>query len=116
MKAQPFLAPLVIAAMFEAGCGRCAQVSSAKIRPGDDIALHLNETATAEYWLTGRCGYSPTMPTRLALRWSTADTLVVSVEPVSGLIRAIGLGDARVSGYSSDAPTTPTAEILVHVR
>jgi hypothetical protein len=116
MRAQFVLGLLFIAATFGVGCGRCAAVSSTELRPGDEITLHLNEVTTAEYWRTGRCGYPPTTPTRVALRWSTADTLVVRVDSLSGVTRAIGLGDAQVWGYSSDVPATPITEILVHVR
>lgn len=116
MKTETLFGASLVASALIAGCGRCALVSSAEVRPGNELTLRVGESATAEYWITGRCGNPPTSPTAVALRWATVDTLVVRVDSLSGIIRALLAGDAYVWGRYPDDPTTiRRADLLVHV-
>ena len=112
------LPPLILMSAVTA-CGRCSMISSAEVRPANEIALTVGDTVTAAYWLTGRCGNPPTSPTNVALRWWTTDTLVVRVDSLSGQVRGISAGDAHVWGRYPNGPATlinPLVGILIRVR
>jgi hypothetical protein len=119
MKVQFLVLSSLILSSPVAGCGRCALVSSAEVRPDNEVVLMLGDTITAAYWVTGKCGNPPTSPTVVALGWWTPDTLVVRVDSLTGHVRGISSGDGRVWGRYPNEDATPInrrAEILVHVR
>jgi hypothetical protein len=109
-----------VLALFASACGDCAGLGIAEIRPGNERTLSVGANFTAEYWTGGTCaGSGDRHIERADVRWWTGDTLVVRVDSLSGLVRAVGPGDGRVLFRSPGAPAGPESfinQIVVHVR
>ena len=100
-------------------CG-CAGVGIFEVRPGTERTLSVGQTFTAEYWEGGECrGGRDRHLDRQEMRWWTPDSTVLSVDSLSGLVRARAVGDGRVWGTSHGVPMqmeNANARILVHVH
>jgi len=102
------------------GCGDCAGVGLTEIRPGIEQTISVGATLTLEYWDGGSCGSDESRHLdRQDVRWWTIDTLVIRVDSVSGVVQAVGRGDALVwIGWPGMAvgPSIHLGEVFVHVR
>ena len=119
MKNRTIVIILCAALPFMHACGDCAGVGLVEIRPGSVRTINVGASFTAEYWVGGTCGGgSGAHLDRQDMRWWTIDTLVVQVDSASGLVHAIGPGDAHVWIRYPGSPAEERARIgqmLVHV-
>jgi hypothetical protein len=98
-----------------ASCGRdCAGVGVIRVLP-TETTIRVGERFTAVYEEGGACdAYNPDdcKCHQVARHWSTADTLVIRLDTLSGEVTGRGVGNANVTTTSPAGPIS----VLVHVR
>ena len=115
------LLPFVALPILVSSCGDCAGVGLTRL-PATERSIRVGEVFLATYEEGGSCTeiFRPT-----SIQWFTADTAIVELDTLSGLVRGKRVGDARVVPAYGGAPngTHPAREvsngssfILVRVR
>jgi len=107
------LALAVVPALYGCATGDCAGLADTRALP-NEVTIAVGQTVTVQYQEAGYCfGGAPTENDYrpVATHWTTADSLIITVDSLTGTITGRAVGEARVSPTNA-----PALSVAIHVR